>query len=595
MSSLIRQHKRDYYARVFKECSVNTSKLWKVFNEITGHKNVNLSVNSLVINDVIINDDTQIVNNFNQYFISIPLTLKNTLPNVDYVITDKFLQFISLKEIKNNGFTIPLITKSQVTRWLHTLDKHKATGCDNLSATYLHSVGPVIVNTLQDIVNTSITSGIFPSAWKEAVVRPLHKGGVKNAVNNYRPISILCVASKLLERHVHSSLYDYVNTNNILCTSQSGFRQNHSCHSCLTNMLESWYSSINIGKVVCSVELDFSKAFDVLDHGILLSKLKFYGCDDLSLRWFESYLSQRTQYVRIDNTKSHTMSLQCGVPQGSILGPLLFILYTNDMHLYITHSRMDAYADDTNISKAGMSLDEIELGLQKDLDSINNWCNANKLIVNAKKCSVMVVCSYQKLSNINSNQVYLSINNQILNVVKCQKILGINIDSTLSWRMHIESVCVTVSKLLGLMWRVRHILDKRGMLMFYNSLILSRFNYCFSIWGDGPKDAMLKLFRLQKRAARLVLGCNSDVSTRILFDTLGWLTVHDLLFYQKCIFMFKERREICTGYLVELFDNVTSSKYNLRNDNVNNFKVPHPKLEMYKRSIAYCCVEQSAK
>ena len=137
--------------------------------------------------------------------------------------------------------------------------------------------------------------------------------------------------------------------------------------------------------------------------------------------------------------------------------------------------------------------------------------------------------------------------------------------------MHTESVCVTVSKLLGLMWRVRHILDKRGMLMFYNSLILSRFNYCLSIWGDGPKDAMLKLFRLQKRAARLVLGCNSDVSTRILFDTLGWLTVHDLLFYQKCIFMFKVRREICTGYLVELFDNVTSSKYNLRNDNVNNF------------------------
>ena len=148
VSCLIRQHKRDYYARVFKECSVNTSKLWKVFNEITGHKNVNLSVNSLVINDVIINDETQIVNNFNQYFISIPLTLKNTLLNVDYVITDKFLQFISLKEIKNNGFTIPLITKSQVTRWLHTLDKHKATGCDNLSATYLHSVGPVIVNTL---------------------------------------------------------------------------------------------------------------------------------------------------------------------------------------------------------------------------------------------------------------------------------------------------------------------------------------------------------------------------------------------------------------------------------------------------------------
>ena len=324
-----------------------------------------------------------IANSFNQYFTSVAESLKSTIPHQDYVVTEQFQKLLSDKDIKQKGFSIPLISENEVVTWLKSLNPHIATGSDRLSAKLLRSVGPGIAQTLQDIVNTSISTGKFPSNWKEAVVKPLHKGGDNKTVNNYRPISILCVASKLIEIHVYSSLYKYFVNNDLFCNNQSGFRKNYSCHTCLTNIVERWLSVMNKGHIVGSVELDFSKAFDVLDHNILLQKLECYGCDNLSLDWFGSYPGQRSQSVKLQDTLSDSMPLKCGVPQGSTLGPLLFVIFTNDMHLHVLNSSLDSYADDSNVSKSGRSLQDLVTGLQEDLNAITDWCNANRLILNA--------------------------------------------------------------------------------------------------------------------------------------------------------------------------------------------------------------------
>ena len=351
VSSLISSEKQNYYKSLLKDSGRSCSQIWKTFNEIiTCRKKVKVSVPSLILGNEQIHNKDIIVNSFNDYFISVASVARSTLPNCEYKVTKEFMQFVNSKEILPNSFSISLITRCEVDKWLSTLKTKKATGNDGISASLLRPVSPAIIDALCEIVNISVSTGKFPQAWKMAVVKPLHKGAAANVVNNYRPISILCVASKLLESHVRNCLFKYISDKDILSSNQSGFRKGHSCHTCLTNMVESWYSAMNDGSIIGSLELDFSKAFDILDINILLRKLELYGCDPTSLRWFRSYLLARSQYVKINDYMSHPGTLCYGVPQGSILGPLLFILYTNDMSLYIKHSCMDSYADDSNIS-----------------------------------------------------------------------------------------------------------------------------------------------------------------------------------------------------------------------------------------------------
>ena len=243
---------------------------------------------------------------------------------------------------------------------------------------------------------------------------------------------------------------------------------------------------MNDGNIIGSLELDFSKAFDILDINILLRKLELYGCDPTSLRWFKSYLIARSQYVKINDFKSNSGNLCYGVPQESILGPLLFFLYTNDMSLYIKHFRMDSYADDSNISAYSKCLKNLIFDLQNDLNSIISWCNVNKMVLNAKKSSFMIICTSAKSCTLDMSDVCLMINDKPLNIVKTQLVLGITIDWTLTWQDQVYNTCRSISQLIGLLWRVRKYLDINSRKLFYNALILPKI-ILFNYMGKCPK------------------------------------------------------------------------------------------------------------
>ena len=238
---------------------------------------------------------------------------------------------------------------------------------------------------------------MFPDDWKCARVTPLFKQGERDDLNNYRPISVIPVIAKVFERIVYNQLYAYLTKHNVICKCQSGFRSIHSTVTALLGATDTWAYNIDRGKINAVVFLDLKKAFDTVNHDILLSKLNNYGIHGISYNWFKSYLDNRTQKCSINGSLSKTCSLSCGIPQGTILGPLLFLLYINDLPNCLTNCVPWMYADDTHLTYAGDNTGDIESSLNHDLENVKKWLIANKLILNMTKTEFMLIGSRQRL------------------------------------------------------------------------------------------------------------------------------------------------------------------------------------------------------
>ena len=302
----------------------------------------------------------------------------------------------------------------------------------------LNLTADVITPSILYIVNKSISPGKFPSVWKEVKVKPLFKTGNKEDVNNYRPISILPTLSKLIEKWVERQFSQYLNDFNLLHKSQSGFRPKHSNESALIRMIDSWLKAINEGNMVGCVLVDFLKAFDLVDHKILLKKLKCYKCNNSCLSWFESYLQNRTQRVSLNDNLSEAADVIHGVPQDSMLGPLLFLLFINDLPLYLqnTFTIVDLYADDTTIYFSNADKLVLEKNLQSSLNCLQKWCRENGMILNIDKTKVMLIASRQKRTVLGDTIFNLQYNDIDIKMTTSDKVLGIYVDNNLTWNNH---------------------------------------------------------------------------------------------------------------------------------------------------------------
>ena len=464
-------------------------------------------------------------------------------------------------------------------------------GLDKIPASILRDSNEIIAPYLTYIFNCSIYMAIFPDDWKMARVSPIFKSGSKNDCGNYRPISILPSVAKIFEKLVCDQLKSYLSEQNILSKYQSGFRWGHSTSSSLLKTTNSWLLNIDSGMINGVLFLDLKKAFDTIDHDILLRKLFLYGIRGVTLDWFSSYLSDRAQVCKINNTTSSLKYIKCGVPQGSNLGPLLFLLYINDLPQCLNTSIPAMFADDTHISVSGENREEIENCLNMELENIHRWLQINKLTLNVDKTEYMMIGSRQKLaSTATENSVKLEINGKVIKRVAITKSLGVLVDENLSWNEQIDSVNAKVSRAIGMIRRAKPYVTSDTLKLMYQSLVLPYFDYCSLVWRNCNETLKNKVQRLQNRAARVITGDTYDVRSVDVLNKLGWKNLEERRDVQTESYVTNALRGKCPENINEMFKPLNRDHYQLRDNNLV-LMLSKPRTNAMKRSFSYAAAK----
>jgi exonuclease III len=575
----IRRVKSDYYTTIIEENKLDPRNLWKSLKSILPHYKT-AQLMKLKVNNEIITDPVKLANAVNEFFVNIGKTIVNSGNTRATGTTPSVFQ----KRVPDDvTFVMPTVSKEFVLKELKSMPTNKATGIDGISARILKLSAPAIASPLAWIINMSLTSGTVPDDWKMAKVVPIFKTGIKTDVNNYRPISVLSIFSKIIERAVHVSLYAYLERNNLIEDTQSGFRKSFSTSTALLKLYDDFVGNIDKGKYTVATLIDLRKAFDTVNHKILVSKLGAYGITGNMIDWFRSYLNTRRQRVSINGILSDPLVIETGVPQGSILGPLLFILFINDMNDTVQHSSLNCYADDTVCHAADANLQTAIAHAQNDLDKIVNWVDKNKLCINVAKTSYMIIRSVKKRIDCD---VKLMVKGKPLDMVCEAKILGVIFDDKLNFRKHVDFLCKRISRKLGLLKRIRFQLSRDTAKLLFNCMILPLMEYCSVVWCNCDSGLKDRIFKLQKRGARVILNCEFSTPSVEMFRVLKWVSFSNRIDLHRAVLAYKAVNGLAPKYICDKFSLVTRQKQT-RATTRGDLIIPRPNTEFFRRSFTY--------
>lgn len=542
--------------------NTNSKEIWKAINALT-----NKQQTSTVIRDIA----PEILNihfaTTSDRVITVDKSGENTL--------QKLKHFCMSKNI-NDTNAIPFMTTNNVYKYLINQRKTNSRGIDEIDGKILKLSAPIITDTLTFIYNLCIDKSHFPSLLKQAKVIPLFKSGSLSDPSNYRPISILSVLAKPLEKHINHHLLDHFNCNNLLNPNQSGFRAKHSCHTSLTSMTEQWLKNINDNKFSGALFVDFAKAFDVIDHFLLLRKLELYGLKTKFLQLINSFLSGREQLVCINNIRSNLTPVTTGVPQGTVLGPLLFSIYINDLPLHLSVP-CELFADDTTLHTGDTNLTSLASNLQKGANELQTWTEQNHMALNPNKIKSMLITNRQKRQNLTIQLPLISICNKVIEEVQNHKVLGVILDNNLSWKGHISHISKCISRKLFQLSRIKHFINLNSRKTFYCAHIQSLIDYSSTLWDSASGQNMKPLLSVQKRAIKTILSKTVILSSD--YAKLNILPVLSRLKFNKGVFMHKILSGNAPTYLSNLL---------IRNARIpHKLNIPVPRLDLYKSSLVY--------
>jgi hypothetical protein len=499
ITHLKRRLKKIYYTEKIEKYEGDPKKIWKILKDVTHTADKNNTIEPEFLNQ-------DLANKFNTFFATIGSKIQEKLKIADRKPIFNGTQAFSLKE-ENESTVIKLIDR---------IKTDVAVGSDDINAKLLKDSKHTISNSLMQLINISYKKSVFPTCMKKAVVKAIHKKESTEDPSNYRPLSILSVISKIFERSATDQLVHFLEQNKLLTPLQHAYRKGHSTQTCLNEIVDYIYEENDKGYLVGIASLDLSKAFDSINHNQLIQKLISLGLGETSVQWCKSYLTGRTQQTKFKKFISTTETVTSGVPQGSILGPILFLCFVNNLPEEFKNCKIISYADDTQILVSAKNGKEIKLALENLIQTAQTWYNRNSLLNNTGKTEIMVI-SKKKNKEVFEISITENGKHEKLKLKKSIKILGVHLDEELNWNKHTSEVNKKARYATRNLQRTNHLLPFKSRLLLYNSLTASHFNYADTVWGGCNSKNKNKLQRTQNAAIKSILGLKRlDSSTQAL-------------------------------------------------------------------------------
>ena len=594
LRKITRLAKVEYYNNKCVEVKGNMKNLWLIINHAIGKTSDKTSVIESIKSEGLYQFEPKAISNeLARYFASIGKKFADKTPTPENDIKH-YLNKIN--QNKNSLFFQPT-TRIEILTLINKLPNKKSSGPDGINNCFLKELRDFVVQPLEIIFNQSLSEGIFPKEMKEAHVVPLHKGKSRSESSNYRPISLLITISKILEKLVYKRVYQFLTEHCLIFNSQHGFRNKHSCETAVCELIANICKGHEKSKHTLAVFLDLSKAFDTLSHKVLYKKLDKYGIRGTTLDWFKSYLTNRQLRVKVRTRGSGTEELsdqhhvEYGAPQGSCLGPLLFLIFTNDLNLNLDHCQCILFADDTTIYITHNNERYMEWCMQTDLNKINDWFRANKLTLNANKSNCIF---FHKKAN-SSRKMELSVSGTTIPQVTYTKFLGVWVDEKLNWNEHLTRLIPRIKRNLNLLRLSRNFLTVNVKRILYHAHIYSHLKYGISVWGHMLRKGQLaKLEKLQRESVRLIMNVRHVDLSKMRHARI--LPLSDIITLECSKLMYRAlKHDLPTELNMAIRTDSAnrslnkSHTYSTRNKHVP--RLPKCSTKIYRDSFLYHCIK----
>ena len=582
---VIEKAKITFYTDKLNSDKAKVQDIWKVYAELLGSKKNKreIKIAKLLHNGETLTDNSSIADAFNSFFATIGEKLAKNVDSLD--ASNHYLQYMKKLNLTMTSMYITPVSEEEVLKIIMSLDPHKAAGIDDFHVKSIKNSIPYTLKALTYVYNSSFSQSTVPDKLKISKVIPIYKKKEAFLPGNYRPISLLSMFDKILEKLMYARLYPFLTKNNLLYEYQFGFRSNHSTTLAVTEIVDNIREELDKNNHVLGLYLDLSKAFDCVNHNILLDKLSLYGIRGQVNDWFKSYLKDRSQITLANGTYSKMCPVNTGVPQGSVLGPILFLIYVNDIAQCVNSGKVRLFADDTNLFFSCKSIPTLEKNANESLLNLYKWFSSNKLTLNADKTCFTVFSNSKEKPNIK-----LTLKGTPIENVPVSKYLGMHLDDKLNWKTHINNIKNKLNQLTGAFYNLARYIDTSKISNIYHAYVFPHIKYGIELYGACDKTSLKSLQTSQNKILKVLYRKPRRYHTNQIHNELRILKCEDVYQLFTGIFVYKQQQKL----LPNIFSNYFTQNRNIhriRTRNCESLFLPRYKLKSTQKCMKYSGVK----